>query len=85
MYEVIGQSRSTGASATGLKERRRPSQLEAEGPCKDVGLAIAMADRLGAGVIIRRKTYIYVQEAFRQGRTKMILQGSIPISKNLIQ
>lgn len=37
---------------------------------KDVGMAIALADKLGATVNIGRKTYAYIQEAVRQGRSE---------------
>lgn len=37
---------------------------------KDVGMAIALADKLGATVNIGRNTYAYIQEAVRQGRSE---------------
>ena len=37
---------------------------------KDVGMAIALADKVGASVNIGRDTYAYLQEAVRQGRSE---------------
>ncbi len=37
---------------------------------KDVGMAIALADKLGATVNIGRDTYAYIQEAVKQGRSE---------------
>ena len=37
---------------------------------KDVGMAIALADKLGATVNIGRDTYAYIQEAVKQGRAE---------------
>lgn len=37
---------------------------------KDVGMAIALADKLGATVNIGRETFAYIQEAVRQGRAE---------------
>ncbi len=37
---------------------------------KDVGMAIALADKIGATVNIGRDTYAYIQEAVRQGRSE---------------
>ena len=37
---------------------------------KDVGMAVALADKLGASVNIGRDTFAYIQEAIRQGRAE---------------
>jgi 3-hydroxyisobutyrate dehydrogenase len=37
---------------------------------KDVGMAIALADKLGATVNIGKNTYAYIQEAINQGRSE---------------
>ena len=37
---------------------------------KDVGMAISLADKLGATVNIGRDTYAYIQEAIKQGRSE---------------
>ena len=37
---------------------------------KDVGMAISLADKLGATVNIGKNTYAYIQEAIKQGRSE---------------
>ena len=68
-----------GNARSFISERRFPDHILSEtwdgrsrvyNLNKDVGLAIAMADKLGASVNIGRDTYSYVQEAIRQGRAE---------------
>ncbi len=50
---------------------------------KDVGMAIKLADKIGATVNIGRDTYKYLQEAIRQGRSEDDFTTLYPDLENL--
>lgn len=68
---------NNGNARSFISERRFPDHIISEtwdgrsrvyNLNKDVGMAIALADKLGATVNIGRDTFAYIQEAVRQGR-----------------
>jgi 3-hydroxyisobutyrate dehydrogenase len=70
---------NNGNARSFISERRFPDHIISEtwdgrsrvyNLNKDVGMAIALADKLGATVNIGRDTYAYIQEAVRQGRSE---------------
>jgi 3-hydroxyisobutyrate dehydrogenase len=70
---------NNGNARSFISERRFPDHIISEtwdgrsrvyNLNKDVGMAIALADKLGATVNIGRDTYAYIQEAIRQGRAE---------------
>ena len=70
---------NNGNARSFISERRFPDHILSEtwdgrsrvyNLNKDVGMAINLADKLGASVNIGRDTYAYIQEAIRQGRAE---------------
>jgi 3-hydroxyisobutyrate dehydrogenase len=70
---------NNGNARSFISERRFPDHILSEtwdgrsrvyNLNKDVGMAIDLADKLGATVNIGRDTYAYIQEAVRQGRSE---------------
>jgi 3-hydroxyisobutyrate dehydrogenase len=70
---------NNGNARSFISERRFPDHILSEtwdgrsrvyNLNKDVGMAIALADKLGATVNIGRDTYAYIQEAIKQGRSE---------------
>ena len=70
---------NNGNARSFISERRFPDHILSEtwdgrsrvyNLNKDVGMAIALADKLGATVNIGRDTYAYIQEAVKQGRSE---------------
>jgi 3-hydroxyisobutyrate dehydrogenase len=70
---------NNGNARSFISERRFPDHILSEtwdgrsrvfNLNKDVGMAIALADKLGATVNIGRDTYAYIQEAIKQGRAE---------------
>jgi len=70
---------NNGNARSFISERRFPDHIISEtwdgrsrvyNLNKDVGMAIALADKLGATVNIGRDTYAYIQEAIKQGRAE---------------
>ena len=70
---------NNGNARSFISERRFPDHIISEtwdgrsrvyNLNKDVGMAIDLADKLGATVNIGRDTYAYIQEAVRQGRSE---------------
>lgn len=70
---------NNGNARSFISERRFPDHILSEtwDGCsrvfnlyKDVGMAIALADKIGATVNIGRDTYVYLQEAIAQGRAE---------------
>lgn len=70
---------NNGNARSFISERRFPDHILSEtwdgrsrvyNLNKDVGMAITLADKLGASVNIGRDTYAYIQEAIRQGRAE---------------
>ena len=68
---------NAGNARSFISERRFPDHILSEtwdgrsrvyNLNKDVGMAIALADKLGATVNIGRDTYAYIREAVKQGR-----------------
>ncbi len=68
---------NNGNARSFISERRFPDHIISEtwdgrsrvfNLNKDVGMAMALADKLGASVNIGRETFGYIQEAIRQGR-----------------
>ena len=70
---------NNGNARSFISERRFPDHIISEtwdgrsrvyNLHKDVGMAIALADKLGATVNIGRDTFAYIQEAIKQGRAE---------------
>jgi len=70
---------NNGNARSFISERRFPDHIISEtwdgrsrvyNLHKDVGMAIALADDLGASVNIGRNTFAYIQEAIDQGRAE---------------
>ena len=70
---------NNGNARSFISERRFPDHILSEtwdgrsrvyNLNKDVGMAIALADKLGATVNIGRDTFAYIQEAIKQGRAE---------------
>ncbi len=70
---------NNGNARSFISERRFPDHIISEtwdgrsrvyNLHKDVGMAIALADKLGASVNIGRDTFAYIQEAIKQGRAE---------------
>ncbi len=70
---------NNGNARSFISERRFPDHIISEtwdgrsrvfNLNKDVGMAIALADKLGASVNIGRETHGYIQEAIKQGRAE---------------
>ena len=70
---------NNGNARSFISERRFPDHIISEtwdgrsrvyNLNKDVGMAIALADKLGASVNIGRDTFAYIQEAIKQGRAE---------------
>jgi len=83
---------NNGNARSFVSERRFPDHILSEtwdgrsrvyNLNKDVGMAIALADRLGATVNIGRDTYAYIQEAVRQGRSEDDFTRLYPELENL--
>ena len=70
---------NNGNARSFISERRFPDHILSEtwdgrsrvyNLNKDVGMAISLADKVGASVNIGRDTYAYIQEAVKQGRAQ---------------
>jgi 3-hydroxyisobutyrate dehydrogenase len=70
---------NNGNARSFISERRFPDHIISEtwdgrsrvyNLHKDVGMAVALADKLGASVNIGRDTFAYIEEAIKQGRAE---------------